>query len=220
MLVRGRFTGLTIVMMTLLLSMTVITDIELREAIVGIGFSVFLGFAIWVSGPRLRVATVALAVVPFISHWTLQLSPSLALRVVSFASSSIFLTFLTLVILLSVLRHETVTADTIVGAVCAYLLIGLTWGTWYTLLTVVSPDAFSISPTLAAVAGWHEPKTPFTPLAQYYSFTTLTTLGYGDITPVTAGARGMSVVEGMTGQLYLAILIARLVGLHSARSMK
>jgi hypothetical protein len=104
--------------------------------------------------------------------------------------------------------------------VCTYFLFGVTWGTLYTLLALVSPGAFSVSPTLAAVAKWGNPIAPFTPLTQYYSFTTLATLGYGDVTPVTAGARALSVLEGITGQLYLAVLIARLVGLHSARSMK
>jgi voltage-gated potassium channel len=54
----------------------------------------------------------------------------------------------------------------------------------------------------------------------YYSFVTLTTLGYGDITPLTPVARSLSLLEAITGQLYIAILIARLVGIHIAQSMK
>jgi len=154
------------------------------------------------------------------SHWTLQLSQSVAFRALGFTLVSSFLVFVTFIILITVFRDETVTADTIVGSICAYLLLAISWGSWYTLLVLLSPDAFSVSPGLVAAAGWHAPQSVFMPLMEYYSFTTLTTLGYGDITPITAGARLLSVLEGITGQLYLAILIARLVGMHSARLMK
>jgi hypothetical protein len=55
-------------------------------------------------------------------------------------------------------------------------------------------------------------------LLQYYSFTTLLTVGFGDISPLSAVARNLSILEGVTGQMYLAILIARLVGMQAARS--
>ena len=218
-LLRGRFTGLTIVLLILVLSNSASSEKDVRELIAAVGFSVLVLFAIWSVRGRLRVMTVALALPTFLGHWTLQLSQSLALRSVGFALTTIFLGFLTLVILLAVFRDETVTADTIVGAVCGYFLIGVTWGTGYALLALVSPEAFSVSPALANAARWvGSPGAPFTPTLQYYSFTTLATLGYGDITPLSAGARTISVFEGLTGQLYLAVLIARLVGLHTARS--
>jgi len=219
-LLRGRFTGLTVVLLLLILAGTVVGEHQWRELIVAVAFSVFSLFAIFAAGRRLRVAVIVLAIPPVISHWTLQTSSSLALRAIGFASVSAFLAFMTLVILVTVFRDETVTADTIVGAICAYLLLAISWGSWYTLLVLVTPDAFSVSPTLAAAAGWHTPQSPFPPLMEYYSFSTLTTLGYGDITPISPGARVLSVFEGITGQLYLAVLIARLVGMHSARSMR
>ncbi len=219
-LLRARFTGLTVVLLFLLICMNAIPEQTLREMIVGVGFSVFLGFAIWTVGKRLRVATLGLALPTLLSHWTLQLSNSLTLRAIGFGFTSAFLGFMTLIILIAVFRDETVTADTLVGAVCAYFLMGVTWGTWFTLVALVSPEAFSISPTLAKIAKWGTPTAPFTPLMQYYSFTTLATLGYGDVTPLSAGARVLSVIEGITGQLYLAVLIARLVGMHSARSIR
>lgn len=219
-LVRGRFTGLTIVLLLLALSSNAIAEKEVREAVAGIGFSVLVVFAIWTVGRRLRAVTVALAIPTLLGHWTLQGSGSLALHATGFALTTVFLSFVTLVILLAVFRNETVTADTIVGAVCAYFLLGVTWGTAYALLALVSPDAFSVSPALAAATAWTRPTAPFTPLLQYYSFTTLATLGYGDVSPLTGGARALSVGEGLTGQLYLAVLIARLVGMHSARAQK
>jgi hypothetical protein len=120
----------------------------------------------------------------------------------------------------AVFRDETVTFDTIFGAVCAYLLLGVTWGTAYALLVVISPDSLSVSPGLAHASGWGEPISAFTPVLQYYSFTTLATLGYGDVSPLSPGARALSVMEGLAGQLYLAVLVARLVAIHTARALK
>jgi hypothetical protein len=216
-LLRGRFTGLTIVELIVLFSASVIGEHDLRELAVGIGFSVLTLFAIWSVGRRLRVVTIALAVPALLGHWTLVPSSSLALRSLAFGVDSLFLTFLTLVILLAVFRDESVTADTIVGAVCAYFLLGMTWGTYYSLLVLLSPDALSVSSALVKASAWGVPRVPISPLMQYYSFTTLATLGYGDVSPLTAGARALSVLEGVTGQLYLAVLIARLVGIHTAR---
>ena len=93
-----------------------------------------------------------------------------------------------------------VTADTIKGGVCAYLLIGFTWVTLYRL---ASPDSFNIA------AGKEM-------MYVHFSFTTLTTLGYGDITPKTRFAAILTNSEAIIGQLFLTIFVARLVGLYIA----
>lgn len=217
-LLSTRFTGLTIVLMIVLLSVSAINEKGLRDLVVGLGFSVLLLFAIRTVGRRLRILTLALAVPTFIGHWTLQLSNSLMLRATGFLLTSLFLAFLTMVILMAVLRDASITADTIVGAVCAYFLLGVTWGTAYALVALVSPGAFSVSPALATAAQWSAPSLPITPLMQYFSFITLSTVGFGDISPLSGGARTLTALEGITGQLYLAVLIARLVGMHTARS--
>jgi hypothetical protein len=191
-----------------------------RRVIDGVAFSVLLLLAIRIVGRRLRVATVALVVPTLIGHWIDQLSDSSIHRIVALGLATVFLVFLTLVIMFAVFRDETVTFDTIFGAVCAYLLLGVTWGTAYALLVVISPDSLSVSAGLAHASGWGEPISAFTPVLQYYSFTTLATLGYGDVSPLSPGARALSVMEGLAGQLYLAVLVARLVGIHTARALK
>jgi len=213
---QGRFTGLTIVLLILSFFATNVGQKHIRELLGSLGFSVLLLFAIRTVGPRLRIVTVTLALPPLIGLW-IPLSDWPVLHVVVLALASCFLAFLTLVIVHAVFRDQAVTADTIVGAVCGYFLLGVTWGTFYALLVSVSPGALSISPALVSAAGWGFPIAPFTPFLQYYSFSTLATLGYGDVTPLTSGARSLSVLEGLTGQLYLAVLIARLVGMHAAR---
>jgi voltage-gated potassium channel len=216
----GRFTGLTIVLLVLSVSSIAIGQNEPRKVVDGIAFSALLLLAIRIVGQRLRIATVALVVPTLISHWIDHLSDSPLHHIVGLSLATVFLAFLTLVIMFAVFRDESVTADTIAGAVCAYLLIGVTWGTVYALLLVVSPDSLSVSPALAHASGWGQSISAFTPVLQYYSFTTLATLGYGDVSPLSPGARALSVMEGLTGQLYLAVLVARLVGIHTARTLK
>jgi hypothetical protein len=216
----GRYTGLTIVLLILSVSSIAIGQTDLRKVIDGVAFSVLLVLAIRIVGQRLRVATVAPVVPTLISHWIDQLIDSPLHRIVGLGLATVFLAFLTLVIMFAVFRDETVTFDTIFGAVCAYLLLGVTWGTAYALLVVISPDSLSVSPGLAHASGWGEPISAFTPVLQYYSFTTLATLGYGDVSPLSPGARALSVMEGLAGQLYLAVLVARLVAIHTARALK
>lgn len=123
---------------------------------------------------------------------------------------AIFFTYLLIVILSHIFREEEVTEDLITGAVCAYLLIGMVWTFIFYFLELARGGSFSVVR--------HSPQDigPFF----YYSFVTLTTLGYGDIVPLTSPARSLSVLEALTGQLYLAITIARLVSVHASRPRK
>jgi Ion channel len=215
-LLKGRFTWLTIFLLVVLLSVSAVTDRTLRDIFTGIAFSVMVLFAIASVGRRLRIVTAILAAPVFLGHWALLLSDSPLLRTFGFALTTTFLAFLTIVVLMAVVRSPTVTADTIVGALCAYFLMGVTWGTAYALVALYSPDSFAVSPTLVAASQWATPTSPITPLLQYYSFITLSTVGFGDLSPLSGAARLLSALEGVAGQLYLAVLIARLVGLHAA----
>ena len=107
-----------------------------------------------------------------------------------------------------------VSIDTIASALATYLLFGLVWALVYVFFEHIDPDAFT------GQIGLGQPgeKSEFKAMV-YFSFTTLTTLGYGDIIPINPFARSRAVLEAAFGQIYLAILIARLVGLHTARSM-
>lgn len=108
---------------------------------------------------------------------------------------------LTLVLVVSrVLLHRTVTIQTIAGALSAYLLIGMTFTSLYAVLAWVGPDPFFVSSASQAA-----------PDLQYFSFTTLTTLGYGDLTVTTGAARGFATLEALVGQIFLATLVASLV---------
>ena len=121
-----------------------------------------------------------------------------------------FLLLLMITILGDVLRHEKVTLDTIYGAASVYLVMGLFWGSLYVIMEIASPGSFSMVHAEFEAHGYAG--------LTYYSFVTLTTLGYGDITPVSRAAMVFAMLEAAIGQLYLVITVARLVGLQVAHS--
>ena len=106
-----------------------------------------------------------------------------------------------------------VTANRICGAVCIFVLIGFCFAIIHMMVAIQNPAAYKDnSGTYGAQSVPHERY----PLFAYFSFCTLSTVGYGDVVPVSRLARACSCLESLCGQLYLAILVARLVGLHIA----
>jgi len=106
-----------------------------------------------------------------------------------------------------VLTQRRVNSNVIFAAISVYLLIGIVFGTVFSWVAYANPEAFT--PMQAVGAGDSS--------LFYYSFVTLTTLGFGDIVPVSEGARALTAVEALVGQIYLVVLIARLVAMHIAR---
>lgn len=132
---------------------------------------------------------------------------------------ALFMGYLIVIILNDCMHHEEVTINTIFGASCVYVLLGLTFGSIYALCEWLSPGTFSF-PTVptSAVTLVGRSGTEFN--LAYFSFVALTTVGFGDIVPLTPVARSMAALEGMLGQLYLTIVIARLVGLEIANRLQ
>ena len=115
----------------------------------------------------------------------------------------IFWAYILVIILSHLVRAREVTRDTIMGAACAYFLIGFAWSFVFFVAEFVSPGAFSFP---------HPHESTRIHVFIYYSFVTLTTLGFGDITPVSDAARSLTVLEAALGQLFIAISISFLVG--------
>lgn len=109
-----------------------------------------------------------------------------------------------------VLSHDVVYANRITGAICFYLLLGMIWAIFYLLLMEATPGSFNG----IAGTGWKENF----PVMIYFSFVTLTTLGYGDITPLLPVPRFFVYMESVVGQLYLAVLVASLIGMRYSGS--
>lgn len=116
-------------------------------------------------------------------------------------------------ILIYVMREEVVSLNQICGASCIYILFGAIWSILYFILQLQQKDAFrGIDPGHGGDY-LHSMMQIYSDFL-YYSYTVLTTVGFGDITPVSQQARALTNVEAIIGQLFLAILIARLVGVH------
>ncbi len=105
------------------------------------------------------------------------------------------------------MRQTEITIEIIKAAMSAYFLIGLMWSFVYLAIEVLRPGSFQVA------SG--------TPLNHdqfiYFSFVTLTTVGYGDVTPISNGARSLAILEAVMGQFYLAVTVARLVSIHLAQ---
>lgn len=151
----------------------------------------------------------------FIISWMnlLTPTPSKTLDFISTISLALFYFFTAIIILSYILRSERVREDILYGAVSIYMLIGGIFNMIYLLIETIHPGSFFIDPThnINGVVDGSD--------FIYYSFATLTTLGYGDIAPVTSHARSFSIIESIIGVMYLAIIISRLVGMYIAQAI-
>ncbi|MCR9094187.1 MAG: potassium channel family protein [bacterium] len=134
-------------------------------------------------------------------------------RVISGLIALALLGLTTLVMLNGLIQADQVSRDTIVGGICVYLLVGLCFAVAFILLAQLDPDAF----TSGAPPIPMEDRSRHATQLLYFSFVTLTTLGYGDIAPRSDLAQMFAVSEALIGQLYLTIFVARLVALYVGR---
>ncbi|MBS1246142.1 MAG: Ion transport 2 domain protein [Proteobacteria bacterium] len=158
----------------------------------------------------LRWAVPPFAAIALLIRWASVATASDDLTAWRELSTLVTLLLFTAVVAGQVYRNGPVTHHRILGAVAVYLLLGLSWASAYAFLHQLRPDAF------AGALG----ETPIPQTWIYYSFITLATVGYGDITPVHPVARSLAIAEALTGQLYLAITLAHLVALRVGRHGK
>jgi len=129
----------------------------------------------------------------------------------------VFIGYVIAVIFKALFTDRKVTINTISAALCIYVLFGVIWALAYSLIEILSPGAFvaGSGEELSIRFGSHDYS-----FSLYYSFVTISTLGYGDIVPKFMLARILAAAEAVTGQLYLAVLVARLVGLYTTQSLE
>ncbi len=191
---------------------------RLQRILLNIMFLIVVSSAIRsLSGSKIRMwATIVLGVAAYALSWVDELQSSK--WVTGSANACIFAVFVLLISTLAttVFGKGPVDANRIVGAVSIYFLIGLAWAFVYALIELMSPGSFK----MASGGPIIETRPGFVNEFIYFSNVTLTTLGYGDVIPLTSPARMFATLEAMIGQLYVAIVIARLVGLQISQSVR
>ena len=184
-------------------------------------FALLVGMVVSISTSRVsRLIAVALGipvgvlvVLHAFSDWTW-------VAILRHLLAAAFIGYAVTVMLRFILTSSQVTFNIMFASLCIYLLLGVLWALGYSTIEQLDPAAFYSSvpsrPSFPLMGiGKGEPTAVL-----YFSFATLTTLGYGDIVPVSPVARTLATLEAITGQLYLAVLVARLVGLQIAKSLQ
>ena len=201
------FTRLLVGLLTYLFLTPFIPQGSIAATVIVQGVLTLMLFFAAAAVQRKRSVAMSLMAVALVFHWlgVFSLVPYSADAGLTFFA--IFYSLL-IVAFLKQLRHaKTVNSGVIMVSLCLYLIIGLLWGTLYTLLYNFNPDAFSGA--LLENAG-----TSSLHLFNYFSMVTLTTLGYGDITPQTPEAASLCQMQAIVGQFYTAVLVAWLVGMY------
>jgi voltage-gated potassium channel len=180
-------------------------------------FSAIILSAVWGlhRHPRVFGTGIALTILALAGNWIGIFVENLPIR---FASRGLIVVILGLVIwtlLTDIARQTRIQPETIYQAACVYMIFGVIFALCYASVSEIDPEAFNPVPAPAAATDVADPGVRVPPLAKwiYFSFVTLTTVGYGDITPIAPAARSLVIVEALLGQFFVAVLVARLVGL-------
>ncbi len=198
---------LTISLFVLLLAHPFFADLRRGELILNGLFTLVLlsaAVSLWSGGKSLAV--ICLLGLPWVViSWLTDFmdSPPVALEIAGLALLTAFNISICVMLLANILTTTKVSLHTLSRAVSAYLLLGVAWAGIYGLLQILEPGSLRVPE--GSQWGSHV----------YFSFVTLTTLGYGDVTPVTEVARSVVMIEAIVGPMYLAMIIARLVALYT-----
>jgi len=177
---------------------------EERGPLVDIVLTLLL--AAGVAGLQVRPWTRAALLLAAAAAMAVRLAPAASEQAIAL-SSLVSLGLLAAVVLAQTFGGADVSIHHVQGAVAAYLLLGLVWAAAYALVAALHPGAFASNVSLQQDRSF-----------VYFSFVTLTTVGFGDVTPVHSTARSLVVLEALTGQLYPAVLLARIVTLHTQKA--
>ncbi len=164
--------------------------------------------AVLALGGRRRSLAVALLLLPpaLGGKWLNHFCPGRVSSLVYLIATMLFFGFVVAYLVRFVLCAPRVDANVLCAGLSGYLLLGLSWMPAYVLLTRLNPGAFNV-PSGAVMDRFS---------AFYFSFMTLCTVGYGDLTPVSKVARMLAVLEAIAGLFYVAVLISRLVAIYSS----
>jgi hypothetical protein len=184
----------------------------LAAVLLGVVFTVF--GQRWERGVALALVLPAIAIE--VAHIVLPDRPQERLALVSHAFIVAFVGFAVTVILRDILRKRVVRGDDVFGAISGYLLVGILWANFYVVAELLAPDSFSVAPEIAwQLREWGLRRALFT----YFSFATMTSLGYNDITSVAPMTDTLTWLEVIFAQFYMAVVVAQLVGMKLAQAI-
>lgn len=177
--------------------------------------AVLLG-GVYSSGAGRRTLAVGIAIgVPTVAlQWIASYTELRVVDIANLVSVSLLILYTSVAVLGQIFRAKAIVVDTILGAIAVYLLVGIFFLLVASLIELLQPGSYSGLPASHGVGN----QTSTSLL--YFSFVTLTTLGYGDILPLSELARTAAYAEAVVGQLYLTVLIAWLVGVHISQSRR
>jgi len=189
------------------------------RAMVDLGITaVCLAAIIVISSKKIHLLIgVALMIPTLTLIWGVKIYQIESLEYIALTGSALFFSFIAWLILRDIFQTKMVTLDIIAAGISVYLFFGNICGILYAIIGRLDPNAFNVPAATAIHMGNNLSEVSS---AMYFSFVTLTTLGYGDITPINAFARSLAFLEAATGQIYLTVLIASLVGIHISSSSK
>lgn len=159
------------------------------------------------------IISLNLALLTVIFRWTYYFYPLDLWLILEHCTSILFWTYIAVYLLKFILHQRIITAELIYAALAVYFIFGLAWASIYQVIEISNPAAFTIPNADPS-------QKDFIFQMWYFSMVTLTTLGYGDIAPVTMTARVFVVLEAIMGQFYIAVLIANLIGRGIAQEEK
>lgn len=208
---RNPFVPLLVMTMLIQVGAPFIERSALVSTIVVIGFMLTC-FAAVQPSLRLRIAAISGFIIVLGSRfaWLWLVPESAAMEIAVLLTSAVFIVFIAINVLRVVISHSRVTVDTISGAICVYLLMAQMFALLMFALEISTPGSISGIAQYSGESGGESQLL----LSQflYFSFITLTTLGYGEIIPVNPAARSIVMLEAVCGQFFLAVFVARLVG--------
>lgn len=212
-ILQNKYNYLLMIQITILVAYPILHKFDNQFPIFSLMLLIAIAPALWVGLSRpFFIGVMSIGVFAFIINLFLRLGhmelgdeATLVLQVLY----AVFLLLAIVILIQKISSRNIVTTDTIKGGISIYILLGYFWAVLYLILMSFNPGC--LANINLETAGFD---------CYYYSFTTLTTLGYGDISPVTQYARILAILEAVTGPVYLAIFVAQIIGLNIAQKLK
>jgi voltage-gated potassium channel len=209
---------LVVLLGAVMLGMTEAEYPYLREAV--LSMIMVLVFVTVFDRASYRLISLLAGLVALAALWFLRLADAAhreRIELVVHVGMALFLAIAVAMLLRHLFERRAVSLDDMLGTLCGYLLAAMAFANIYAAIALLVPEAYFVQGVPhAEFPRWHEREAMFL----YFSLSTITTVGYGDVTPVVPLARGVAMLEGVFGQFYLAIVVAQLVGSKLAEARR